>query len=238
MYNDFSLVYDKLIDTDYNRFVHYYKQIFEKYSISPMLIADIGCGTGTLTSLMRRQGYDMIGIDISTQMLNSARQKDSEILFLNQSLCDFELYGTVDVIYSSLDCINYILDTQELHRFFSLAHNYLNTDGLLIFDISTHYKLSKVLGNETFVFDDEDIFYVWENSFNDNILDMCLTIFCKDGGSYKRIDEAQTQRAYTVQEILSAAEKAGFCSADVFDEFSFSPPCETSRRVFFVIRKA
>jgi len=210
MYNDFSEVYDRLIDADYSKFVSYYNKIFDRFlGKKPELLLDLGCGTGSLTSLLKKDGYDMIGVDASYDMLMRAREKDPDILYLNQDMTDFELYGTVGAAVSSLDCINYLLEDGELLRVFELVNNYLDPNGIFVFDISSYYKLSEILGNNTLVYEENDVFYAWENCFEDGFLDMRLNFFEKQGTLYKRIVEEQTQRAYSEDEIFSAARQAG-----------------------------
>lgn len=237
MYNRFSEVYDTLIDTDYEKFVSYYQEIFKKFNINPSLIADLGCGTGTLTALMRDAGYDMIGIDRSAEMLSLAKGKNEDILFLNQEITNFELYGTVDAAYSSLDLVNYLIEDGELLKFFKLINNYLNPGGIYIFDISSYYKLSEVLGNNTYIYENNDIFYTWENFFEDNILEMTLTFFKKCGNLYERFEEEQIQRAYTPEEILETAKDAALCVLGVFGDLSFESPSPETERIFFVLGK-
>jgi len=237
MYNEFAGVYDKLIETDYDAFVSFYKQVFDKFGISPTLICDLGCGTGTLTALMQKEGYDMIGIDSSPEMLSVAKENHPEILFINQSICEFELYGTVDAAYSSLDCINYLLEDDELYRHFSLINNYLNPGGIYIFDISSYYKLSQILGDNTFVYETDDIFYTWENSFEDDIVQMDLTFFKKCGNLYERFEEQQLQRAYKNDEIINAAASSGLTLLGVYDNLTFECANNQSERIFFVFRK-
>ena len=102
MYNDFAQVYDSLQDADYEAFVDYYEKIFEEYGVKPKLVLDLGCGTGNITIPMAKRGYDMIGLDLSCEMLNIARDKAKaeglDVLFLNQDMCEMELYGTVDAV--------------------------------------------------------------------------------------------------------------------------------------------
>ena len=138
MYQDFSYYYDRFAyDIDYGRFYRSYKKIFQKFSQNPKLVLDICCGTGTLTRMMAND-YEMIGVDYSWEMLDVAKEKDPDatILYLNQSMTDFELYGTVDACYSSLDSVNYLLNKEDLIKHFKLVKNYLNPNGLYIFDIS------------------------------------------------------------------------------------------------------
>lgn len=237
MYNEFADVYDSLIDTDYEKFVSYYKEIFTSFNIKPHLVADLGCGTGTLCALMQKEGFDMIGIDASPEMLSVAKRKYNDILFLNQSVCDFELYGTVDAAISSLDVINYLTEKEDVLKLFLLIKNYLNPGGIYIFDTSSYYKLSEILGNNTFVFEEGDIFYTWENSFQDDILEMYLTFFKKEGNLYKKFEEEQIQRAYKSDEICALAEKAGLNVVGVFGDFSFEGEKENSERIFYVLKK-
>lgn len=240
----FSSVYDKLQDADYSAFFEYYKKVFSKLGIKPKLICDLGCGTGSITIKMAEAGYDMIGIDLSCEMLDIARTKaldaGADILFLNQDMTDFELYGTVDVIISSLDSINYITEDGGLDRLFRLCENYLNPGGVLIFDINSEYKLKEILGNNTFVCEEDNIFYVWQNSFDEDkrICSFFLDFFTEEpGGTYRRFSEYQEERVYTKAEIKASAEKSGLKSVGCWSDFDFSPCEETSERLFFVFQK-
>ena len=239
MYQDFSFFYDRFAyDIDYHKFYQYYKKIFQKFGLAPKLVLDICCGTGTLTTLMA-QDYDMIGVDFSWEMLDVAREKDSDnrILYLNQSMTDFELYGTVDACYSSLDSVNYLLEHEDLITHFKLVKNYLNPNGIYIFDISTIYKFRHILGNETFTDETEDAFFVWQNHYEDRLLTMDLDIFHEqEDGRYERISETHYERGYTISEIKSAVEKCGFRVEGVYNDLSFSSPTPKSTRIFFVIR--
>lgn len=239
MYQDFSFFYDRFAyDIDYQKFYRYYKKIFAKYGLSPKLVLDICCGTGTLTTLMA-QDYDMIGVDFSWEMLNVAREKDlqGKILYLNQSMTDFELYGTVDACYSSLDSVNYLLEKEELFTHFSLVNNYLNPNGLYIFDISTIYKFRHILGDKVFTDETSTDLFVWQNHYEDRLLTMDLDIFSQQkDGSYERICETHYERGYTVAEIKKAAEQCGFRVEAVYDDLTFQPYHSKSTRIFFVLR--
>ncbi len=237
MYNDFANIYDLVMrDTPYEEWVQYYKKVFEKFGFSPKLILDMGCGTGNITERMHEEGYDMIGLDSSVSMLSHAKEKNSDILYLNMDMTDFELYGTVDAVVSALDCVNYV--TENIDKVFSLVYNYLNPGGLFIFDINTEYKLQHIFGNETIVCDEEDIFYTWENETEGDLCHFYITFFIKEqDGNYKRCDEFQTQRMYSVDFLAKAAEKAGLRVLGVYDNLSFDAPKEDSERIFFVVSK-
>ena len=237
MYNTFSNIYDLVMrDTPYEHWVNFYQAVFKKFGKKPELILDMGCGTGNITTKLADAGYDMIGLDASVGMLSRAREKNSEILYLNMDMTDFELYGTVDAMVSALDCINYI--TEDIDKVFALVKNYLNPGGLFIFDINSPYKLRHILGNETIVCDEEDIFYVWENELEEHFCHFDISFFIRnDDGNYSRFDESQTQRIYTAEELSEAAVKAGLSVLGVYGDFEMNPPEEASERIFFVVGK-
>ncbi len=242
MYNDFAQVYDKLQDADYNKFVDFYEEIFKRLGKKPELVLDLACGTGNITLPMAERGYDMIGLDMSVEMLNIARDKayevNREILFLCQDMCEMELFGTVDAIVCALDGLNYITDYDDLKELFRLANNYLNPGGVFIFDINSLHKLKNILGGNTFVNDEQGIFYVWQSEFCEetNICDFDLTFFCEDeDGAYVRFDEFQQERAYTIAEITEAAKSAGLDVTGIYKPFEFATADDNDERIFFVV---
>ena len=244
MYNDFAEVYDRLQDADYEGFVDYYERIFKKFGKNPELVLDLACGTGNITIPMAKRGYDMIGLDLSCEMLNVAREKAAaeglDILFLNQDMTDMELYGTVDAIVCALDGVNYITDPADLKRVFALVKNYLNPGGIMIFDINTEHKLRNILGGNTFVNEEQGIYYVWQSEFDDEtkICAFELNFFCEqpDGG-YIRFDEFQEERAYSTSEILDILKSEDLVAEGFYKPFEFSTPDDKEERIFFVISK-
>lgn len=244
MYNDFAEVYDRLQDADYEKFVDYYEEIFQRYGKKPELVLDLACGTGNITIPMSKRGYDMIGIDLSCEMLNIAREKafdeEQSILFLNQDMSEFELYGTVDAIVCALDGINYITDKEMLQKVFMLVANYLNPGGIMVFDINSEYKLSRILGNNTFVNEEQGIYYVWRNNYSPDtkICEFELNFFEEqENGEYLRFDEFQEERAYSPKEIENIVQNAKLNLEGFFRPFSFENSKETDERIFVVITK-
>ncbi len=242
-YSSFAYIYDSLTtDVEYEKRADYLEELFKKhFKGKPELICELGCGTGTMCNILSDRGYDMIGIDMSESMLDVAMQKSvgKNILYLNQDMREFELYGTVDVIICLLDSFNYITDTKDLEHIFALCKNYLNEGGLLIFDINTKYKFENVLSENTYTYDTDEIFYVWENSY-DNETKLCeffLTFFVEDDGKYERIDEYHVERCYEDNEILNALEKAGLVDVKKYGDMSLEMPKNDEERVFYLVKK-
>ena len=244
MYNILASVYDKFQEIDYERFIAFYEEIFKKYNIEPRLILDLGCGTGNITIPMAEKGYDMIGIDLSVEMLEIAAEKarnaDKDILFLNQDMSDFELYSTVDAMVCALDGVNYLTEDGQLSDMLSKLHYYLNPGGILIFDINTEYKFRNILDGSTFVYDDKDAYCVWNSEFDqeEGICYFDLNIFTQNpDGTYTRRDEFQEERAYSVEDVKKTVEECNLELLGVYDNLSFNPPTDQSERLFFVVRR-
>lgn len=242
-YKDFAQIYDLFMnDVPYKKWVLYLKRIWNKYNFNPKLIAELGCGTGNITIQLANKNYDMIGIDISEDMLAIAKQKSEglNILYLLQDIAQFELYGTVDCIISLCDSLNYILKTNDLFKVFKLVNNYLNPKGLFIFDINTEYKFKNILGTNTFAETKSNAAYIWENFYNKNkkINEYYLNFFIKQTQTnYKRFKEIHYERAYSINTIKKLLKKSNLKLLAVYDAFTFNKPKKDSERIYFVVQK-
>ncbi len=241
-YGNFAYVYDKLTDdVEYKRRSDYIESLIARhFDGKASLLCDLGCGTGTMCLLLDKKGYDCIGIDNSYSMLSVAMQKstDGRILFINQDITDFELYGTVDVFVCLLDTINYLTEPYEIEKLMKLVENYLNPGGIFVFDFNTKYKFEKILASNTLVFEKDNIFYTWENYYEDELLDFHLNFFVSDGdGNYTRFCEDHCQRHYSMDFISQKAKEAGLTIEAFYGDLSFDKPQENDERAFCVLKK-
>ncbi len=244
MYKNFADIYDALMyDVDYKGWADYVEEIFRRHGVRPGLVLDLGCGTGSFCIEMAARGYDMIGVDLSPEMLSCAKTKTVEkgldILYLNQDMTDFELYGTVGAIVCLMDSINYITAKNSLKRLLKLVNNYLDPGGLFVFDINTRYKFEKVFGENVFYDVSDDVTYIWKNNYDGKrkVCEFDLTFFIKDGDRYIRQDETHYERAYAQEEIKEMLGTSDLRLLEVCDELSFKAPCANSQRVFYTCRK-
>lgn len=240
-YADFAYLYDMLTDdVNYTARADYIESLFADFmDRKPKLIADIGCGTGTMCKILNERGYDMIGIDSSEEMLSVARDKsDPDILYLEQNMTEFELYGTVDVILCLLDSFNYLTEDGDAQKFFALAKNYLDPGGILIFDINTPHKFENIFADNIYTYENDKIFYTWENDFDGKICEFYLNFFVDDGcGKYSRITEQHFERCYQIDELKADIESAGMSVLAVFGDMSRKKHCFDDERVFFIVKK-
>ena len=244
-YGEFARVYDMFQDNvDYQLWASWLKGQLKKFGISGGLVLDLGCGTGTMTELLAEAGYDMIGLDNSEEMLAEAMEKRVEsghdILYLMQDMQDFELYGTVRAVVSVCDSLNYITEEEELERVFSLVNNYLDPEGIFLFDMNTIYKYQTMIGDATIAENREEGSFIWENSYDrENALNVYeLALFLpREDGLYEKCEEEHVQKAYSIEAIKAMIVKAGMELVAVYDAYTHNPGDENCERLTFVARE-
>ena len=75
-YESFARVYDLFMDNvDYEGWSRYLTKVLKADGIGNGLICELGCGTGTMSELLAGEGYEVIGIDSSMDMLEEAQEK-------------------------------------------------------------------------------------------------------------------------------------------------------------------
>ena len=241
-YTDFASVYDELMDnTPYGQWCDNIVKVLGEYGINDGLVLDLGCGTGSLTQLLAAKGYDMIGVDYSEEMLNIACQKREksgcDILYLNQDMREFELYGTVRAIVSICDSINYLLEDEDVVTCFELVNNYLDPGGIFIFDLNTVYKYQEILGEQTIAEDREECSFIWDNFYDEEerINEYQLSLFIQnEQGTYNKYEELHLQKAYEQEEVVSFLYEAGFSSVRVLDAETMDEVKEDTQRLYYI----
>lgn len=247
MYEGFAGVYDHMMDNiPYDEWFQKLKAYLAGHGITEGTICELGCGTGMMTERFANDGFQMIGIDQSEDMLAIAMEKKmesgSDILYLQQDMESFELAEPVDVILSVCDSMNYLVQDSDMSAAFGRIHTFLKPEGLLIFDLKTAYCYRDIMGNQTWVEQDDEVSYIWENYFYEesSINEYTLTIFRRrpDSELFEKIEEAHYQRAYDLKQITEMMQKNGLEVCEILDSSMRSEPTETSERVYIVARVA
>lgn len=251
-YSSISEIYDKInAEVDYATWADYFEECFNRFlNQKPELVLDLACGTGSMTFELAKRGYNMIGADGSdamlTRALDNAYEKGIEgILFLLQDMRSFELYGTVGAITCCLDSINYLTTEEDMQKCFACVHNYLDPDGLFLFDMNTPYKFENIYADNSYIHEVSDEEYGlsyycgWQNDYDKNtkLCSFYLTVFTEnEKGIISREDEVQTERCYSLDFICQMLEKTGFEMLGVYGGTDFSPITEQTQRWHIVAR--
>ena len=244
IYEGFASVYDLFMDNiPYDKWAEYLQTLLKEQGVTEGLLLELACGTGSMTERMYQKGYDMIAIDFSEEMLEIAREKCSpQILFLNQDMREMELYGTVSAMFCVCDGMNYLLQKEDLKEVFRKANNYLDPQGVFIFDMKTKYFYREILGNRTIAENREDASFLWENEYHDDtsLNEYLLTIYelaDEERDLFSRWEEVHYQKGYEVEEVKALIEEAGMEFVAVYDAFTKEAPSQESQRLYFIARE-
>lgn len=242
-YRDFAAFYDVLTeDVDYAAWAEYLLAVFSRYGDTPSTVLDLACGSGSLAMELAERGLEVIGVDGSAEMLAIAREKAADqgmdILYLCQDMRQLDLYGTVDGAVCMLDSLSHILSTTDLGEIFRRLGLFIAPDGLLIFDVNTPHKHRVTLGDNAFVFEEEEFMCVWRNRYlpAKQEVDMVLDFFLEEEGVYHRYTDRVRERAYSLATWKKLLETAGFDLLAVHGERDFEIPAAEADRWVLVAR--
>jgi len=243
-YSVFARYYDSLtLNVNYPARADYLCDLFSHFNHNTGITLDLACGTGSLTVELAKRGLDIYGIDGSMSMLTVAQQKAAannlNILFLCQQMQHIDLYGTVDTVICALDSINHLTSEKDVLSAFQRVSLFLNEGGYFVFDVNTTYKHKHILANNTFVYDTDDVYCVWQNTYEskNNRVGISLDFFARDGEVYHRSSEHFFERAYSTDQLVSMLNQVGMELVHLYDDMSFSEPNDNSERLVFVTQK-
>lgn len=241
-YTSFAEVYDMFMDNvPYEEWSCYLIELLKEYRIEEGVVCELGCGTGKMTRLLADAGYDMIGVDMSEDMLAIASMENpQQILYLCQDMRELELYGTVAAVVSVCDSMNYLLEEDDLLEVFQRVNEYLEPGGVFLFDLNTIYKYETLLGETTICENRPEGSFIWENYYDaeEQINEYDLTLFIQEKENlYRKFEETHYQRGYSLEKIRTLLEEAGMEFVTAYDACTKNPPREDSERIYIVARE-
>jgi len=231
-----------MYDSDGGEWFNYIHELFGKAGVPKQArILETGCGTGRITLPMAQAGYDVVALDASEEMLDSAAEKLRQHALSARFVCgdmqDFRLPAHVPAVVCACDGVNYLTEDRDAAAFFACCFNNLLPGGVLVFDISSHKKLTQNIGNNVFFDDGEVVTCLWRNQTQGNLLHMDLTFFVREGKLYRRMDEEHLQRAYKIDEITGILHSAGFGRVEALAFPTMEKASEENERIQFLAVK-
>ena len=238
-----AVSYDRLTnDVDYEATVAFYRQILEREGLRPATAVDLACGTGSVAWILCRDGLDVVGVDMSAQMLSVAAQKYPEATrrpqFVCQQLQQLTLGRGVDLAVCALDSLDYITDPEDCRRAMQRIYRVLNPGGCFIIDVNTPRKL-RAMDGQVFLDEDEDVYCVWRGSFDEetNICSYGMDLFQRQGDLWLRSFEEHQEYAYSAEQLTGYLKEAGFTHIAVYADRSFEKPHRNEQRIYIKARK-
>lgn len=242
-YENLAFSYDRLTnDVDYEAAVSFYWEILGREGIRPRTAVDLACGTGSVTVLLARKGLQVIGVDMSEEMLTVALQKAQGLnrppIFICQRLEQLHLPRGVDLAVCALDSLDYITDPEKCAEAIRRIYKVLNPGGIFIFDVNTPEKL-RAMDSQVFLDEDDDVYCVWRGAFDEetNICSYGMDLFQRRGDLWERSFEEHQEYAYAAEDLIGFLKEAGFIRIGVYADREFREPRPGDQRIYLKARK-
>ncbi len=242
-YEALAFSYDRLTnDVDYEATVAFYYEILKQEGLRPRTAVDLACGTGSVTAILARKGLDVIGVDLSEEMLTVAQQKACELQnqprFVCQPLQELRLPRAVDLAVCALDSLDYITDPADCAEAIRRVYKALNPGGIFIFDVNTPEKL-RAMDGQVFLDEDDDVYCVWRGEFDEktNICSYGMDLFQRRGNLWERSFEEHREYAYSREQLVGYLKAAGFTHIRVCGDRKFTEPEAGEQRIYIKARK-
>ena len=242
-YHNLAASYDRLTnDVDYASTVDFYWQILQKEGLDPRTAVDLACGTGSVSVLLAQKGLQVIGVDMSEEMLCQASQKaqmeDNRPMFICQKLQRLKLPKGVDLAVCALDSLDYVTDPADCQEAIRRVYRVLNPGGCFIFDVNTPEKL-RAMDDQIFLDEDEDVYCVWRGEFDEqsNICTYYMDLFQRNGFFWERSYEEHREYAYSAEQLTGYLKQAGFTNIEVYADRRLEVPAPGEQRIYLKARK-
>ena len=242
-YHELAQSYDRLTnDVDYEATVDFYWQILSREGLQPRTAVDLACGTGSVALLLAEKGLEVLGVDMSEEMLCQANQKaqsvDNPPVFICQSLQNLRLPRGVDLAVCALDSMDYITDPEDCREAIRRIYRVLNPGGCFIFDVNTPEKL-RAMDGQVFLDEDDDVYCVWRGEFDEdsNICTYAMDLFQRAGGVWHRSYEEHREYAYSARQLTEYLRQAGFTNIEIYADRRFEKPGPGEQRIYLKARK-
>lgn len=244
VYEALAFSYDSLTqDIPYEEMLTYMETLLQRHNLKPETVLDLACGTGSMSVLLAKRGYQVLGADLSEDMLAMAWEKASELednlpFFICQPMEELQLPYQVDWVVCCLDSLNYVTDPDKAQQALGQIYDALVPGGALIFDINSPEKLMGLDG-QVFLDENDDTYCVWRAEFDrsENICYYGMDLFQREGELWQRSFEEHREYAYSVEQLTGYLTQAGFSIVEVYGERSLEAPKKGEQRIYFYAQK-
>ena len=236
----FAKVYDRIIDRqiDFDGYCSFLLDLCAVRGIAVRSALDIGCGSGIFTQRLLSRNIETAAFDISEDMLALAQQRlEGKCSLFCADMTDFSAQRQFDAAFCTLDGLNHLNGVGDLRRAVKCTAKCIKSGGAFIFDVNTPYKHKNALGNNTFVFEDEDCYLVWQNFTSGDKTDMLIDCFIEDKCGWQRYCEEFSERAYAHETIEKILKASGFCDISRYDFETYGRVRKNSEKIIYIATK-
>lgn len=234
-YSIFSQCYDELMGdrvADSEKIMGFIKEA----NIKGNDLLDVACGTGSALKYLFKAGLNVMGVDISDDMLNIAKNKLPNIHLEKMDMTELKIDKSFDIILSLYDSVNHLLSFNEWGKFFNGSYKHLKDGGILIFDINTLYKLKKLSHGDSFEKKVKNITIIMKvSNLDGDIFNWNTQILKNTNGLIEKYEENIKETSFEIEKIKN-------CLLEIFKNIKIvdnngNEPTDNSKRVYFICKK-
>lgn len=246
----YSQFYDLLYqDKDYAAEVGYVCDLLEKHATgSNRTILELGSGTGAHAELMARKGFSIHGVELSANMLESARRREvagnGAIRFSQGDARSYRVGQAFDAVISLFHVLSYQVTDDDLGSMLETASAHLNVGGVFVFDfwygpaVLWQRPTTRVKRLENGVI---SVVRIAEPKLHDadNVVDVNYTVFAQDheDGRIEKLEETHRMRYFFLSELDSFLKNSGFTRLVAEEWLTGAPPSKETWGVTIVAKK-
>jgi len=245
MHKEFAEIYDIFMKyVNYDEWYKFLRMFIKKNGT----ILDLGCGTGEFIWRFLRDGFSVVGVDLSEKMLEMSEKKLLKKNFANnyklvkENIVNYENINEnndiqqVDYIICNFDTVNYLKNEKEFLKFIEKCNQNLKKNGYLIFDAVTEDIFEEIFENDIFLDEEPEYTSIWRHeqlSERKHLVEIDLFIRENENDNlFRKYNEVQHKFIYESEWIVETVQNNGF---EVFD--TASNPEFGESRIFFVLKK-
>ncbi len=240
-YNPFAALYNKHWGNSAERFLGILINLAGDQIAEGATVLDLCCGTGQLASLLEEKGHPVTGIDCSSEMLSFAKKNSPSSKFLLHDARDFNLSSTFDLVVSTYDSLNHIMNEEDLLLVFQNVNRALKPGGHFLFDLNMENGFIQNWNGPLNVVEDDHVCAI-QTCYRkeDQIAEFNATLMSKANETWTRKDFQLLQKCYDDSVITRLLKSARFTNIHIYavdDNKKLRTFEENDKRAFFLATK-
>ncbi len=211
LYHKLAKYYDCFFQGSYDKEARVISNILRRLGVKGGLLLDVGCATGGHMKAFKGLGYEVEGLDESSEMIELARKKLPDAVFYKNKMQRARLYKYFDAITLLSRSLLFVRDEKELASLVNRLAEHLKHKGVLLIDLDLHKDFFNADKSDAHYFNNDGVEGSMIEEYDerkDKILWVVNLSISDHGRLVRRVDDQQFLKV-SVKELLRLMREAG-----------------------------